>query len=250
MPKTTAFHSRLEPLNQTGVWKNWSGYLVAPRYQYSITNEYYAVRNSVTLLDTSPLFKYKFTGQDARTLLRRAMARNIDNCKPGSAQYTTWCDEHGFVVQDGVVMHLGDNEYWLTSAEPSLRYFRNIARQMKLINVRVEDVSTKYGILALQGPHAYNVVKQLSDDVGSLDYFGLVPTRIGTAKVVISRTGFTGDLGYELWIPTAHAVSIWDSLMEAGKGYNITPLGTTALKMARMDAGLLLMDVVPRGVML
>ena len=243
MPKTTPFHSRFEPLNQTQIWKNWSGYLVAPRYQYSITNEYYAIRNSVTLLDTSPLFKYRFTGADAETLLRKTMVRNISNCKIGSAQYTAWCDQNGFVVQDGVVMHVTKDEYWLTAAEPALRYFRKISREMGLNEVEIEDVSTQFGILALQGPHAFNVIKQLCNGIEKLKYFGLTSTEIESKPVVVSRTGFTGDLGYELWIKAGDAETILDLLMEAGRAYNITPIGTTALKMARVEAGLLLMDV-------
>lgn len=243
MPKTTPFHARSEPLNQTGIWKNWSGYLVAPHYQHSTANEYYAIRNSVALLDTSPLFKYKFTGDDAKKLLRRTMARNIDGCRRGSAQYTVWCDENGFVVQDGVVMHVAENEYWLTAAEPALRYFRNIAREMNLADVQVTDVSTQYGILAVQGPHAFDVVKKLTDDADALKYFGLTQTDVQRSPVVLSRTGFTGDLGYELWVRFEDATKVWDALISAGKDYNITPIGTTALKMARVEAGLLLLDV-------
>jgi aminomethyltransferase len=243
MPKTTPFHARLEPLNETGIWKNWSGYLVAPRYQYSTTFEYYAIRNSVAVLDTSPLFKYKFTGQQSKQLLERVMARDIGGCKLGAAQYTVWCDERGFVLQDGVIMQVRENEYWLTAAEPALRYFRNAARQLKLTDVQVEDVSSEYGILALQGPHAHNVIRQLTGDADRLKYFGLAETQIKGCDVLLSRTGFTGDLGYELWIRADDAITVWDALMESGVGYNITPIGTTALKMARVEAGLLLMDV-------
>ena len=122
MIKTTAFHPRLDPLNRTGVWKHWSGYRVAPRYQHSAVNEYYAIRNSAALLDTSPLFKYRLTGNDGVRLLHRVMARNIDTCRPGKAQYTTWCDARGFVLQDGVILHVSEGEYWMTSAEPALRW--------------------------------------------------------------------------------------------------------------------------------
>lgn len=243
MPKITPFHSRLEPLNQTGVWKNWSGYLVAPRYQYSITNEYYAIRNSVALLDTSPLFKYRFTGVESKKLLARAMARNISASKVGSAQYTVWCDESGFVVQDGVIMQISDGEYFLTAAEPSLRYFRKIAREMELRDVQIEDISAQYGILALQGPHSLNVLRQLTNKAEGLKYFGVSQAEIDSKSVVVSRTGFTGDLGFELWVRAVDAEEVWDVLMRAGVGYNITPIGTTALKMARVEAGLLLMDV-------
>jgi aminomethyltransferase len=243
MPKTTPFHACLEPHNQTKIWKNWSGYLVAPSFQYSITNEYYAVRNAVGVFDTSPLFKYRFTGADATKLLSKAMARNIRGCKPQTAQYTVWCDERGFVVQDGVVMHVAENEYWLTAAEPALRYFRQIARRMQLSDVQVDDVSNDFGILAVQGPLAFDVIRQLTDDAASLPYFGLVQTSIEECSVLLSRTGFTGDLGYELWVRTEDASKVWNALMKAGKGHNITPIGSTALKMARVEAGLLLMDV-------
>ena len=224
MPKKTPFHERLEPLNQTGIWKNWSGYLVAPRYQYSVSNEYYAIRNSVALLDTSPLFKYKFTGADAGRLLQHAMVRNIERCDIGAAQYTAWCDEQGFVLQDGVVLRLGDNEYWLTAAEPSQRYFRQLAKRLGFGDVQVEDISESYGLLALQGPHAYDVLCELgqfSDSVGRLRYFESTVIQMEQVPVVVSRTGFTGDLGYELWVPKEAALKVWDALYEAGRGYNL-----------------------------
>ena len=212
MPKTTAFHARLEPLNETRIWKNWSGYLVAPRYQYSVISEYYAIRNSVALLDTSPLFKYRITGRDASPLLQYALARDIRDCQLGQAQYTVWCDQRGFVVQDGVVIHTDENQYWLTAAEPALRYFRNIARQLQLNDVQVEDISSDYGILALQGPHAHDVIRQLTDDATPLKYFAATQTRIKGKPVLVSRTGYTGDLGYELWIRAEDAELVWDCI--------------------------------------
>jgi aminomethyltransferase len=243
MPKTTPFHERLEPLNQTRIWKNWSGYLVAPKFQYSISTEYYAIRNAVSLLDTSPLFKYRFVGDESIELLKHAMARDISKCRVGQAQYTVWCDGKGFVVQDGVILRVEENEFLLTSAEPSLRYFRQIARKMGIADSVIEDISTQFGIVALQGPHSHNVIAQLTDDATTLKYFRLAKTKISGKDVVVSRTGFTGDLGYEIWAGSKDAVSIWDALMKAGQGYNIIPIGTTALKMARVEAGLLLMDV-------
>ena len=243
MPQKTMFHSCLETYNQTGIWKNWSGYLVAPRYQYSITTEYYSIRNSVSLLDTSPLFKYKISGSESKALLQHALARDIGKCKRDQAQYTVWCDEKGFVLQDGVIIHVAENEYWLTAAEPSLRYFRNLARKLNLVDVRVDDISTAYGILSLQGPHAFNVLRQLTDEASDLEYFESTNATIAGHNVLISRTGFTGDLGYEFWVRKDSAVSVWNALMDSGAGYNITPIGTTALKMARVEAGLLLMDV-------
>ena len=241
MPRMTPFQPRLEPLNHTGVWKHWSGYLVAPQYQYSLNAEYYSVRNAVSVLDTSPLFKYRFTGADAGALLGRAMARDIGGCGVGRAQYTCWCDTRGYVLQDGVVMQVAAGEYWLTAADPSLRHFRNIGREMGLADVSVEDVSNDFGILAVQGPEAHHVISQLTDAADPLKYFGVAQTTIAGCPVTVSRTGYTGDLGYELWIPSADALTVWDALMVAGKGHNITPIGTTALKMVRVEAGLLLM---------
>ena len=241
MPRTTPFQSRVEPLNRTGIWKHWSGYLVAPQYQYSLNAEYYAIRNAVSLLDTSPLFKYRFRGPDARAVLERVLARDVGACGVGKAQYTCWCDERGFVLQDGVIMQPSEGEYRLTAAEPALRYFRSVARDMNRTSAEIEDVSSDFGILALQGPHAHAVLSRLTDAATPLKYFEVTRTSIAGCDVTVSRTGFTGDLGYEIWIRSEDAATVWDALMAEGKGHNITPIGTTALKMARVEAGLLLL---------
>ena len=243
MRKRTPFHSCIARYNETEIWKNWSGYLVAPNLQYSIANEYYAIRNAVSLLDTSPLFKYRFSGTDAIELLSRAMVRDVRKCPPGRAQYTVWCDEDGFVVQDGVLLRIQPNEFLLTAGEPALRWFRQIARQFNLNENTVEDVSENYGILAVQGPHANSVLNQLMSDVDSLSYFTVTESTIANCPVVVSRTGYTGDLGYEIWVTAAQGEKVFEELMKAGAGFNITPIGTTALKMSRVEAGLLLMDV-------
>jgi aminomethyltransferase len=241
-PRKTPFHSRAAGFNQTGIWKHWSGCLIAPQYQYSLNNEYYAIRNAVSLLDTSPLFKYRITGAAARSLLQRVLARDIGTCDVGRAQYTCWCDERGFVLQDGVVLHVAEEEYMLTAAEPTLRYFRGIARELGG-QVTVEDVTDDFGILALQGAHAHDVLAQLTEAATPLRYFSVTRTAVAGCGVTLSRTGYTGDLGYELWVRAADAEVVWDALMRAGAGYNITPIGTTAMKMARVEAGLLLMGV-------
>ena len=243
MPLTTPFHPRLASLNRTGLWKHWAGYLVAPRYQDSLNLEYYAIRNAVSLLDTSPLFKYRITGADAEALLKRVLTRDIGGCEVGRAQYTCWCDERGFVLQDGVVMRVAPDEYWLTAADPALRYFRQTARDLGYRALRVDDLSTEFGILALQGPHAYHVLAALTEAVSGLRYFGVARAEIAGRAVTVSRTGYTGDLGFELWVGREDALAVWDALVAEGKGYNLTPIGTTALKMARVEAGLLLMGV-------
>ena len=240
MIKRTPFFPRLAELNQTMLWEHWAGYLVAQKYQYSETYEYYAVRNSAGLFDTSPLFKYRITGRDATKFLSGVLARDIRTCLSGQAQYTIWCDDDGWILEDGVVLHVADDEYWLTAAEPNLRYFRQLIGSNQ---VTITDISEDYGLLALQGPHALNILGQLSPAIGKLDYFGLTSTTIAKKEVVVSRTGYTGDLGYEIWVGRDDAVSVWDALMEAGAGYNITPFGQKVLHMARIDAGLLLIGI-------
>ena len=242
MPKTTHFYPRTGPLNHPMIWENWAGYLAAPAYQHSELLEYYAIRNSAGLLDTSPLFKYRFSGPDAEKYLMHVMARDIRKCKPGRAQYTIWCNEAGYVLEDGVIMQVSVGEYWLTAAEPNLRYFRQIARQGGY-DCQIDDISEDYGILALQGPHALNILSRLTPDLAGVGYFRLAHTTVAGHQVVISRTGYTGDLGYELWIPAAGCVPVWDALMTEGEGFNITPMGLHVLKVARIEAGLLLLDV-------
>ena len=240
MLKTTPFHERTAVLNQTMLWEHWAGYAAATKYQFSEKVEYYAIRDAVALLDTSPLFKYRFKGADAQRFLMGVLARDIRQCPTGRAQYTIWCDDRGYVVEDGVILHVSDDEYWLTAAVPNLRYFQQLAGGFDL---EISDISEEYGILALQGPHAANVLGQLSKTAVKLKYFGVAEVKIGRRPVTISRTGYTGDLGYELWIRRDDCLPIWDALMEAGAGYNITPIGLRALSMARIEAGLLLIDV-------
>lgn len=243
MPLTTPFHAVLSRYNKTGIWKHWAGYLVAPRYQYSTITEYYAIRNGVSILDTSPLFKYRFSGADSQKLLEHLFARDIRKCKVGRAQYTVFCDENGFLLQDGVVLRTGPQEFWFSAAEPALRHFKKLAEQLELNQVQIEDVSRDYGILAIQGPLAFDVLGQLAAGVEDLSYFGVMETDSAGVPLIVSRTGYTGDLGYEVWVKRDQAESFLERLLETGAGYNLTPIGTTAMKMARVEAGLQLMGV-------
>ncbi len=217
--------------------------MVAPGYQYSLATEYYAIRNAVSLLDTSPLFKYEIQGAGAARFLQRVLARDVGQCVPGRAQYTVWCDENGYVLQDGVVLRLTDDCFFLTAAEPTLRYFRHVLRQEAFTKVEVTDVSSSFGILSLQGPHAHDVMARLNSQSTSLQFFDCGAMEIAGRPVLVSRTGYTGDLGYELWIRNGDAEWIWDRMMDAGHDFNLIPIGTTAMKMARVEAGLLLMGV-------
>lgn len=240
MVKTTPFHPRLVELNQTMFWHHWAGYASPNQYQYSIVTEYFAARNAAALFDTSPLFKYRLKGPDVTKFLAGVLTRDIRTCATGQAQYTIWCDDRGFVIEDGVILHVADDEYWLTAAEPNLRYFSDLIGRQQ---VEISDISEEYGILALQGPHSLDVLQQLTKAPANLSYFGLSETKIAKKPVIVSRTGYTGDLGYEIWIKSEDALAVWDALMEAGRGYNLIPMGMTALSMARMDAGLLMIDI-------
>lgn len=240
MVKTTPFHPRTAALNETLLWEHWMGYASAIKYQFSEKIEYYAIRNAVALFDTSPLFKYRFKGADAERYLMGVLARDVRRCRPGRAQYTIWCDDKGHLLEDGLILRIAPDEYWLTTARPNLRYFQNLISRH---NLTISDISHNYGILALQGPHATNVLNALTPQPIQLPYFGVTQSHIANKPVTISRTGFTGDLGYEIWIETPHALAVWDALMATGRDYNITPIGVTALSMARIEAGLLLIEI-------
>jgi aminomethyltransferase len=240
MIRTTPFHPRLGELNETGLWEHWSNYLSAPRYQMSDKFEYFAIRNSAGLFDSSPLYKYRIHGPDAERYLAGVLARDIRSCLPGHAQYTIWCDDRGFVVEDGVVLRYGPSEFVLTAAEPNLAYFQELIGRL---DVAIEEVSDDWAVLAVQGPRSRDLLSALAPSVAKLPYFGLTSTRIAKVPVNISRTGFTGDLGYEIWVPAGDALTIWDAVWGISRGHGVVPIGLTALYMARIEAGLLLLDV-------
>jgi len=237
----TPFHSRTAPLVRAQTWRRWAGHQVASAYDPHPDREYAAIRNSAALIDVSPLYKYQITGRDAARLLDRMVTRDVMKCAVGQVLYTPWCDAHGKIIDDGTISRLDDATYRLTSAEPNLRWLQMCGRGM---SVNIEDVSAVTGALALQGPLAREILKQLSPaDFGALKYFRLVNTTIRNTPVTISRTGYTGDLGYEIWVDAAKAVDVWDSLMDVGASYGICPAGIWALDIARIEAGLVMLDV-------
>lgn len=241
MLKTTPFHHRTAPLMQGQAWRRWAGHAVASSYDLLHDREYAAVRSAAALFDVSPLHKYLITGPDAGRLLDRMVTRDVTKCRVGQVLYTPWCDGDGKVIDDGTISRLGDATYRLTAAEPSLRWIDRNAFGLK---VSVEDVSDGLGALALQGPLSRTILNQVAEhSVDGLKYFRVMPTRIAGIPVDISRTGYTGDLGYELWIPAADAVKVWDRLIEAGFDYGIAPAGIFALDLVRIEAGLLMADV-------
>lgn len=237
---TTPLHDRVAAANQTGLWSHWAGYLVAEKYQMSEKAEYFAIRNGVGVFDTSPLYKYLIGGPDAEDFLRGVLVRDVAGCPPGHAQYTVWCDGDGFVLEDGVVMRLAGDEFLLTAARPNLAYFEDLVGRLE---VKVVDVSDDYGALAVQGPRSRRVLEQLAPEVNELGFFGVTAGEVAGREAVVSRTGFTGDLGYEIWVSPADACEVWDAVMEAGHGHGVAPVGQQALLMARLEAGLLLIDV-------
>ena len=233
---TTPFHERTAALNQTRLWELWSNHLAARRYQLSDKAEYFAVRDSAGIFDTSPLFKYRVSGPDAERFLAGMLARDVRACEVGQAQYTCWLDERGTVVEDGVVLHTAPEEYLLTSAEPNLAWFGDRTGRL---DVRLEDVSDAYGVLALQGPRSRELLARLVPAAAELPYFGVTAGEIAGSAVTVSRTGFTGDLGYEVWVAAPDALPVWDALWESVRGYGVLPFGLDALQMLRIEAGLL-----------
>jgi aminomethyltransferase len=238
--RRTPFYARSSAANQTGLWSHWAGHLVATKYRVDEKVEYFALRNTAGVLDTSALFKYRIYGPDAERLLSAVFARDIRKCRPGQAQYTMWCDERGYLIEDGVVLRLSDDEFWLTSAEPNLAYLDGMIGGD---NVAVEDITEAYGILAVQGPASRAILAELDPEIEGLRFFDLTPAKIGDAPVVVSRTGYTGDLGYEIWVEDADAVAVWDAVFAAGAGHGLMPYGSLVMHMTRIEAGLLLIDV-------
>jgi aminomethyltransferase len=247
MPVTTPFHSRTAALNHHLGWKEWAGFFAVTSYEATPEREYNAIRQAAGLLDVSPLFKYRVSGRDARTLVDRVVTRDMAKVATGQVVYTGWCDGAGKVIDDGTVARLEDDVYRWTAAEPNLRW---ITLNAAGLDVRVEDVSERTAALALQGPTSRAILAAcaVGGDVASLKYFRLTRARIGGVPVEITRTGYTGDLGYEVWMDAADAPRVWDALMAAGAPYDITPVGLLALDMARIEAGLILLDVDYVGV--
>jgi aminomethyltransferase len=240
MIRTTPFHERTSALNETGLWEHWANHLAASKYQMSEKFEYVAVRNAVGVFDTSPLYKYRFSGPDAECFLSGVLARDPRSLAPGRAQYTLWCDDRGYVIEDGILLRRRPDEFLLTAAEPNLGYFRDLVVRH---DVRIDEVSEDYAVMAVQGPNSRSVLGAVVPPVEKLGYFDLVETKIGKAPVIVSRTGYTGDLGYEVWVGSDDALPVWDAVWQAGQGRGITAFGLTALYMARIEAGLVLLDV-------
>ena len=241
MPIGTAFHDRTLPLCYSLNYREWSGYYTVSVYEVHHEHEYNAIRNAAALIDISPLYKYLISGKDATRLVNRVITRDINKVAVGQVIYCCWCDEQGKVIDDGTISRLEENVYRWTAADPSLRWFHQNALGM---DVRMEDISEKVAALALQGPTSAKLLKAVADaDISNLKYFRVTKGKIAGVPVDISRTGYTGDLGYEVWMPWNDATKVWDALNEKGKAFDLHPTGMLALDVARVEAGLLLIEV-------
>ena len=237
----TAFHPRTSLLNRKMQWREWAGYFAASAYFDHHDIEYNAIREAAALIDVSPLYKYRVSGPDAMRLVDRVITRDATRLQRGQVYYTCWCDEDGKVVDDGTVARLDDDSYRWTAADPSLRWFRmNTSR----LDVDVDEITETVAAVALQGPMSRSVLEASTEaDWSDLGYFRRRTSSLRGIPVDVSRTGYTGDLGYELWVDASRAVELWDALMDAGRAFGIRPAGMLALDVARVEAGLILLEV-------
>src|SRR5256885_9918142 len=242
MPIGTPFHERTFALCESLNYREWSGYYTVSAYETHHEHEYNAIRNAAALIDISPLFKYRVTGRDATRMVDRIITRDLRKVSVGQVVYTPWCDEQGKVIDDGTVSRLEQNVYRWTAADPSLRWFTQNGAGL---DAQVEDISESVAALALQGPTSGRLLKTVVEDadIGNLKYFRVTKGTIAGVPVEISRTGYTGDLGYEIWVANGQAVRVWDVLIDRGRPFDIKPAGMLALDVARIEAGLLLIDV-------
>lgn len=246
MPIGSAFHSRTLPLATSLSFRDWAGYYAVSAFETHHEHEYNAIRNGCALIDISPLFKYHLHGPDALRLVDRLITRDASKLAVGQVYYTPWCDDDGKVIDDGTVARLGEHRVRWTAADPNIRWLLEHARGL---NVSVEDVTAQVAALALQGPTSGRLLAAVSDiDVPRLRYFRAAAGTIAGVPVEVTRTGYTGDLGYEVWMPWDRAIDVWDALLEAGRAHVLRPAGMLALDVARVEAGLLLIDVDFHGV--
>jgi aminomethyltransferase len=237
----TPFHPRAAALNRKMQWREWSGYWASSVYADFHDIEYNAIREAAAVIDVSPLYKYRITGPDALALTDRVITRDAAKLKLGQVYYTPWCDEHGKVIDDGTVHRVGEQEIRWTAADPQYRWLHLNAAGL---DVEIEDVSESLAALALQGPFSRAVLEAASgESFADLRYFRRRGATIAGVAVDVSRTGYTGDLGYELWIPADAAEAVWDRLFEVGKAWAIRPAGMVALDVTRLEAGLILLEV-------
>jgi aminomethyltransferase len=241
VPIGTAVHENALRLCESLNFREWSGYYAASVYETHHEHEYNAIRNAAAMIDVSPLFKYRISGGDATKFVNRVITRDMNRVAVGRVIYCCWCDEQGKVIDDGTISRLDENLYRWTAADPSMRWFHQNSLGL---DVKIEDISGQVAALAIQGPTSARLLKHVSDaDIANLKYFQLTHGTIAGVQVDISRTGYTGDLGYEIWMPWNDAPKVWDALIEQGRRFDLHPAGMLALDVARIEAGLILIEV-------
>ncbi|MFQ5740548.1 MAG: aminomethyltransferase family protein [Acidobacteriota bacterium] len=241
MPIPSPFHERTQPLCVSYRWKDWAGYYAVCSYDHCHEAEYYAIRHSAGLIDVTPLYKYDLRGPDAGALLSRMMVKDIGKLKKGRVTYCCWCDDAGKVIDDGTVSRLDETFYRVTAADPTDHW---LARLSRGYDVRIEDSSASIAVVAVQGPTSRDILRQCSDaDLDRLKFFGVTRSTLDGLDVWISRTGYSGDLGYEVWVENRGALRLWDALIQAGRPYGLLPAGLDAVDMARIEAGFIMLGV-------
>jgi aminomethyltransferase len=239
--KTSPFHARTSALMQGNQWRRWAGHTVASCYELTPDRETMAIRNACALIDVSPLFKYALRGPGARAFLDRLVTRDLRKMAPGHMSYTPWCDARGKVIDDGTIAMLDEGSFRLTAAESNWRWLHDNAEGFDL---QIDDISDELGALSLQGPRSRALLEQLGGkDLSGLGYHRHTEIPLLGVPTQISRTGYTGDLGYEIWIPRERCLAVWDALIEAGRSFALQPTGIWAMDVSRIEAGLIMLDV-------
>ena len=236
----TVFWPRQKELNAKEVWGEWAGYFAAAVYADFHDIEYSAIREAAAVIDITPLYKYEVSGPDAARLLDRVMTRDISALQVDQVAYTPWCDEAGKVLDDGTVTRLSEQRYRITAADPCFRWFELNATNLE---VQIDDISERTAGLALQGRLSRDVLEVATGHIwDDVRYFRRRLSSIARVEVDVTRTGYTGDRGYELWMPADGALAVWDHLFEVGEAYGIHPAGIRALDVSRVESGLILLD--------
>ena len=242
MPIKSPFHACTSKLNRSMSWRDWGGFFAAEKYGATHDLEYHAFRQSAGLMDYTPLFKYEVTGKDAANFLARVMVKDIRKLKVGRVTYCCWCDDDGDVIDDGTITRFGREHYRVTAAEPSFYW---LERYRRGFDVSIHDSTEELGALSLQGPRSRDILAECSpgDGIEELKFFGMIETKLGGCDVSISRTGYTGDLGYEIWCNNDDGLPVWEEIMSKGEPYRIRPCGLDALDITRIEAGFIMNGV-------
>ena len=241
MPRLSPFHSRTYALCRRYAWKEWASYVAVSNYDRHSEREYFAIRGTAGLLDVTPLYKYEVRGPDAASFLAMMWTRDVTRLPRGRVVYGCMLDEDGYLLDDGTVARLGDDHYRVTSSEPWMAWYQQYSRGF---DVRLEDSTHRLAALALQGPKSLDILQRVvRDDLSGLRFFGLQATSFGDRPLTVTRTGYTGDLGYELWTSKQYALALWDALIEAGADFGLEPIGLDALDVTRIEAGFVLQGV-------